>query len=498
MNHQVSTPSLDVHGNGLSLLRAQYAQFACALDQGASLVAALRHYGIMFWRDGRLDDAARMLTAAAEAAPDNPMIMAERGYILRAQGKNAEAMQCLLRSLALDSSQVQVWLSAASLSNETGDKRAAEEAYLQVLALEGRCTEAAVGLGLLYVEAREYKKGARLLGLAVDFGPATAPVCACLAQTRYLLGDFSGASAAFAQALRLCPGDVQIIQRYGRVRLIETVIESPVDDAIAVYLAVTGDHAEDVLAVCRAAFQALGGYGPHEAAIRLGHALLERVPDDPVIGFHLAALTGHACVRAPSSYLTASFNKYAQHFDKHLVEVLDYQVPAKIHSLLVEMGGSFKHLLDFGCGTGLAAPYFTSFGGTLTGVDISPGMLEKARERGLYKCLVEDEVVAFLSRYEQTYDLIAALDVLVYFGDLAPLFAAVASRLQRGGIFAFSYETGDCEGFTLQPSGRFAHSVQYVESLFGENFGSIASNPTTLRLETNRPVDGRLVLLRRL
>ncbi|HEY8007113.1 MAG TPA: methyltransferase domain-containing protein [Methylocella sp.] len=496
MSH-VSTQSQGADASSLALLRAQHAQFACALNQGVSLVTALRHCGIMFWRHGRLDDAAQMLTAASEAVPDDPAIVAELGYILRAQGKKAEAMQCMLRSLALDSRQLQVWLSAAGLSNEAGDKSAAEDAYMQALALDGRCAEAAVGLGLLYVEAREYKKGARLLGLAVDLGAASAPIWACLAQTRYLLGDFSGASVAFAQALRFGPADCALIQRYGRVRLIETVIERPVEEAIAIYLETTGERAEDVLDVCRAAFQALGGYGPHEAAIRLGRALLERMPDDPVIGFHLAALTGHACDRAPSSYLTASFNKYAQHFDKHLVEVLDYQVPAKIHSLLAETGGTFKHLLDLGCGTGLSAPYFASFGGRLTGVDLSPGMLDKARERGLYERLVEDEVVAFLSRCEETYDLIAALDVLVYFGDLAPLFAAVASRLEPGGIFAFSYETGDCEDTTLQPSGRFAHAVHYIEALYGKNFVSVTSKATMLRLETNRPVDGQLVLLRR-
>src|ERR1019366_6366244 len=230
-------------------------------------------------------------------------------------------------------------MGAGSL-NETGDKSAAKKAYLQALALDAACAEAAVGLGLLHVEQRQYKEGARLLGIAVDQGSATAPIYACLAQTRYLLGEFAGASAAFAQAVRLCPGDVLFVQRYARVRLIETVIESPVDEAIAVYRAIAGDHAEDILTVCRAAFQALGGYGHHEAAIRLGRALLERVPGDPVIGFHLDALTGCACDRAPMHYLTASFDKYAVYFDKHLVEVLDYQDPAKIHSLL---GSGMRH-----------------------------------------------------------------------------------------------------------------------------------------------------------
>jgi predicted TPR repeat methyltransferase len=144
-------------------------------------------------------------------------------------------------------------------------------------------------------------------------------------------------------------------------------------------------------AACRTAFQALCGYGRKEAAIRLGHALLERVPDDPIIGYHLDALRGHAYERAPCTYLKASFDKYAPDFDRHLVEVLDYRLPDKLHPLLVETGKTFTRILDLGCGTGLSAPHLASFGGHLTGVDISPRMLDKARERNLYDRLIEDE-----------------------------------------------------------------------------------------------------------
>ena len=158
---------------------------------------------------------------------------------------------------------------------------------------------------------------------------------------------------------------------------------------------------------------------------------------------------------------------------------------------------SFAHILDLGCGTGLAAPYLSSFGGKLTGVDISPRMLDKARERNLYSRLIEDEAIDYLSKREEQFDLIVSLDVLVYFGELTSLFAAAAGRLVSGGIFAFSFEAGEHENYTLLPSGRFAHHPAYVEGLCASQFTRVAGISTTLRLEANRPVAGHITLLRR-
>ena len=63
-----------------------------------------------------------------------------------------------------------------------------------------------------------------------------------------------------------------------------------------------------------------------------------------------------------------------------------------------------------------------------------------------------------------SFDLIVAADALVYFGDLAPLFAAVGTALTADGLFAFSVETRDGDGFKLEPTMRFAHSRAYVET----------------------------------
>ena len=94
--------------------------------------------------------------------------------------------------------------------------------------------------------------------------------------------------------------------------------------------------------------------------------------------------------------------------------------------------------------------------------------------------------------------MIAATDVLIYLGNLAPLFAAVASRLSMGGVFAFSTETPDdlIEGLSLQPNGRYAHSVRYIEHLAATNsLRVIARDASIIRTESAVAVKGFLFII---
>lgn len=485
----------------LALWRAQYPQFDALTADGALPVRALRYLGLTLWRDGRLSEAIAVLTQAVGIAPTEPAIFAELGSVLCAAGRKLEALRHLTTSLRLAPHQAQVWLTVAGLSTELGNKETAEKAFCAALDLDPACAEAAAGLGLVHIERRQFHEAARLLGAAVAHGVTAMPVYACLGQTLFLLGDFANASAALEKAARACPGEARIIEKYAEVRLIEKMIEGPLVDAIEAYLSIAGAHSKGVIEVCGRAFQILCAYGKNEAAIRLGEMLLKRTPDDPIVAYHLDALQGRSRERAPNNYLTACFGAYAADFDRHLVEILDYQVPRKLRLLLGQTSDlvpAFPRILDLGCGTGLAAPHLSTLGGHLTGVDIAPRMLEKARELAAYDALVEREAVAYLAGDAGPFDLIVALDVLIYFGDLDDLFAAVAGRLGPGGIFACSFETSPKEDYILKASGRFAHDPAYVARVCAGRFDTVAALSTTLRLEANQPVEGEILLLRRI
>ena len=101
----------------------------------------------------------------------------------------------------------------------------------------------------------------------------------------------------------------------------------------------------------------------------------------------------------------------------------------------------------------------------LTGVDLSPAMIAKARERGLYDELETADATAYLIRSAPgALDCILAADALCYFGDLRPIFVACRRALARNALFVFSIETFGGEGFRLGAATRFAHARAYVET----------------------------------
>jgi predicted TPR repeat methyltransferase len=146
-------------------------------------------------------------------------------------------------------------------------------------------------------------------------------------------------------------------------------------------------------------------------------------------------------------------------------------------------GRRFVSALDLGCGTGLMGGALRGRVDRLAGIDLSAAMIAKARERGVYDRLVVGDAAAMLGReLPGISDLIIAADALVYVGDLAPLFAAVATALASDGLFAFSVETCDGDGFKLEPTMRFAHSRSYVEATARE----LALRPLLIRSASTR------------
>jgi len=206
-----------------------------------------------------------------------------------------------------------------------------------------------------------------------------------------------------------------------------------------------------------------------------------------------------ALVDLPPAYVARLFDDYAPRFDRHLAEALGYRGPTLIVEALDALapGRRFESALDLGCGTGLAGAALRGRVDRLAGVDLSAAMIARASLLAIYDALEVGDVLACLGR-EERYDLLVAVDVLGYLGDLAPLLAAAARALEPSGLFAFTVESCAGVGFMLRATLRFAHAEAYVEATAARaGLRAVAVRQAPLRREAGVDVDGRIYVLAR-
>lgn len=240
--------------------------------------------------------------------------------------------------------------------------------------------------------------------------------------------------------------------------------------------------------------------GRHAAAAESLRQAREAGADDAKIGFALASLGVEAPAEAaPPQFVRELFDQYAHGFDAHLTGRLGYRVPQLVATELRALRLAPAAFADLGCGTGLCGPLLRPHATRLDGVDLSSAMLEQAHRREVYDSLDCAELVAWLFGRPQCYDVAVAADVLIYFGALEPVFAAVHGALRPRGWFVFTVEAGEGADFELQPTRRYTHARGYLERLAAQQgFAVQRLAPEVLRSEARQDVAGWLAVLQRL
>jgi predicted TPR repeat methyltransferase len=158
----------------------------------------------------------------------------------------------------------------------------------------------------------------------------------------------------------------------------------------------------------------------------------------------------------------------------------------------------FDHMLDLGCGTGLAGAAFRPLVRRLAGVDLSPAMVAQARAKKLYDRLDIGELLQFLATeasHGGVFDLVIAADVFVYLFDLATVAATVGRVLRPDGLFAFTVEAHQGEGVELGPKLRYRHGVEHVRgALAAAGLRLLELSRIATRTEAGEDVPGLLAL----
>jgi predicted TPR repeat methyltransferase len=451
---------------------------------------ALARYSIKLINSGDPAPACEMLEMALLLQPEEPVIWYSLGMAQAATGAHEGAVASYRRSLALDARQPQVQASLGFSAAQAQSYDEAADAYEQALALDPRLVHLRQDLGVVRIRQRRYADGvAELRRAVVAAGEGDAGLFANLAVALFQSGEVKEAAASYARARALDPAFTGAREYGAFVAFIDGLLSGGIEAGLAAYRGAAGVATVDRLGLFKAALAYLVGQGWSKETAEVARAWSDLAPDDPEPAFALQAATGETTVdRAPRDYIVSHFDSFADSFDQKLVGELGYHVPETLTRFLrdeIGVTGGLR-ILDLGCGTGLSGLPLRPLASRLVGIDLAPRMIEKARARGIYDDLAVGEVLDHLGAVAAGYDLIVAADLVIYFGDLAPLLQAAHRALAPGGLLALSAETVPGQGWALLPSGRFAHSEAYLDSLAAPLFRVRGRQATVVRFEGRR------------
>ena len=429
-------------------------------------VTATLRQAIDMHRIGQLDAAERLYRRALQMQAGQADALHFLGVLCHQRGRSEEGIRLIRMALRAVPLHADAHNNLGNIHKEIGKLAEAEACYRQALACNRQHHDALGNLALVLEAQQRLQEAFQAYAELVRQAPQRS-------LPHYLMGmylrrhvneiaDLEQAVACFRNAIRCDGGHVQAL------------------DALGVTLYMLGRQNE-----------AVGAY----------RDWLGREPDNPVPRHMLAACGGEAPPpRADDAYVRQVFDQFAESFDEQLLKNLDYRAPQVLVDALIGVlgpAGGVLDVLDAGCGTGLCGSLIRAHARRLDGVDLSGGMLEKARLRGGYDELVAAELTAYLQDKPDTWDVVLSADTLVYFGDLVEMLAAAHGALRAGGRIAFTLEAMDADEdrFELSSSGRYRHARRYVERVLdAADFTEVSIAASALRKEVGKPVNGWVVL----
>ena len=482
----------DMHDDNSVAAMAAYDRI---LQSDPGIAEIHNNRGIVLERLGRHADAVESYDHALALNPGLANVHANWGNALCRLGRHDEAFAAYDRALALAPNLAEAWLGRGNALCDVDRPEDAVAAYDRALASSHDLAHAWLGRGNALSKLKRYGEALTDYEKAIGSKPDFAEAWLGCGNARRDLGRYDEALTAFDRALALLPnlaaawlgrGNVS----HDRKNFVEAL--TAYDRALALDPALAN------------------------AWIGRGHALryLKRVPesieayrqalklggDVESIKFYLAGLGVEPLpVASPKHFVANLFDAYAENFDRDLIENLKYRTPLLVADAIkryVSSSGGLD-IVDIGCGTGLMGEHIRSIARTLTGVDLSANMLEKARQRQIYDHLFCCDLTEFLRTQETIFDLAVAADVFVYLGDLSPIFLAVRRSLSQGGLFCFSVEAADDGDFTLRSTLRYAHSIAYLRRLAEQHQLIVEMiEPQVIRREGGANIDGYLAVMR--
>lgn len=408
---------------------------------------------------GDLEVAAKVYQRVLEIVPDHPVALHFSGVLDQQIGRYDEAVAKIEKSLALAPDEPNWYSNYAIALKSCGRLEEARLACEKAIALKPEHPRAYNNLGLILSLLERTEEAEAAFRKALDLAPLTDAMQNLAALLRSQGRDKEGLEI-YCNLLAKQPRDANARRRL-------------------------------ILGYC--------ALDRRDEAIVVVDEWLAESPDDPQARHTAAALKRENVPdRASDEYVVKTFDSFATSFEESLAR-LSYRAPQLIGDKLVESlpaPAADLTMLDAGCGTGLCGPHLQPYAKHLVGIDLSAGMMMRAKHKGLYDELIKAELTEYMREHPDSYDVIVSADTLCYFGPLDAAIAAAAGALHPGGRLLFTVEhamEADAPDFRIESHGRYSHSQPYIERVLGLNGFEVEISKHHLRMEAGEPVQGLLV-----
>lgn len=448
---------------------------------------------------GSLGDAANAELSFRQAIVLRPDFIQARlnlGNALKAQGRNADAALEYQAVIDHAPQHATAWIALAFVLAAQDRFKEAEQTAQRALELAPNAAEAYVALGSVHLAKKELAEAARLFSEALKRNPNSVTALVNLGFAHKSAGRLSEAKTFLQRALTLQPQLPEAHYSLGLIFLQEIRMDDA-ESALNRTLELNPRHAD--------AFEQLGALLRHrdkrKEALELYQRFAKVYPEHQDVKFFLPMLeSGKDPGRIPVELLAGRYRnaEVASSFDEGMTKQLDYALPVTVEKHMVRLLGdkaATMDALDLGCGTGLYGRVVKRWTRRLVGVDLAVEMLEEARRKGVYDELVCGELIETLDATDEQYDLVIAMDVLVFFGDLAQIFERVKKILRPQGLFIFDLEKADeAYRWQLHIAGNYLHARRYITELAESNgFTEALCEEVEIRNEGSLRIKGHLV-----
>ena len=410
--------------------------------------------------DGELQDAEVLYRKILLAAPGDAQTKHYLGYLLQQTDRLQEAYEQLTGAIALDDRHAEWHFNLGIVLLKLKRATAAIDAFSRAIILDSHKYFYHTNLGTAFELNQKWVRAEQCYKAAIDIDPHCPDAF-------YLLSALCLKLERFEEA------------RHFNYR---GIVVAPIGSTSKIVLG-----------------QAYYELGRKDDAIALFENWLKDEPDNPVATHLLAAYCGKQTpLQCSREYIEQTFDAFANSFENVLGR-LKYSGPQLVQDYLasLDLPASSLSVLDLGCGTGLVGEKLKPYARLLVGVDLSPVMLERSREKQLYHQLHQSDIADYLREANEQYDLITCMDTFIYVGRLEEILDQIYQKLKRGGSLLFSTEklfgtTG--HSYKLNFSGRYSHHQDYLTALLNKTgFEIMQIKDVAIRTESGYPIAGQFV-----